>query len=300
MPSKGIFGKAAAGFLGLWLLIEEMPTVKRVLSAITGFDFIYEKANNPGWVGKAVHMALNPPPGTALFVVLVASALIYWSTKPRETRMSIPVVGMLLSVISFAAFGVWYLVRDQVEAAALAAPAPVESTSKASDASPPQWQALVRERKITELNKKLDELTAQSNERWAELTQAALTSNPESFISMKGYNWNIGRWKETAIAIQSVVREALGNGSIDFFDMSKFEAHIPTSLDKGFRERSQRGETTPEHAEFMTGEIRKLFYQKNQMETGVRDARFKLGADLVAAQQIIMTMGLSDDPKAAK
>lgn len=113
MSAKIFFKRVATGLVALWLVVEEMPVIKRTISAITGFDFIYEKANNPGWVGKAIHMALNPPPGTALFVVLGAIALIYWNTKPREIRMSLPVIGMLISVISFAAFGVWYLVKNQ-------------------------------------------------------------------------------------------------------------------------------------------------------------------------------------------
>ena len=52
MSIKGFLKSAAAGGFGLWLLIEEVPVVKRVVGAITGFDFIYEKANNPSWMGR--------------------------------------------------------------------------------------------------------------------------------------------------------------------------------------------------------------------------------------------------------
>jgi hypothetical protein len=90
-----------------------MPvTIKRFISAATGIDFVYEKA---GWFEKALHMALNPPPGTALLVVIVGLVLIYWTTKPREIRMSAPIIGMLACFIGFAGFGIWYLVRNQSE-----------------------------------------------------------------------------------------------------------------------------------------------------------------------------------------
>lgn len=91
MSEKRSFRKIAVGLVSLWLLIEEIPAVKRLLSAVTGFDFIYEKYRDPGWLGEALNMALNPPPGTALLVAVVGMALIYWSTKPREIRMSLPV-----------------------------------------------------------------------------------------------------------------------------------------------------------------------------------------------------------------
>jgi hypothetical protein len=88
-------------------------TLGRAFAFITGFDFFYERAKDPTWLAGAYRIALNPPPGTALLVVIVGLVLIYWTTKPREIRMSFPVLGMLISVICFAGFGVWYLVRHQ-------------------------------------------------------------------------------------------------------------------------------------------------------------------------------------------
>src|SRR5690349_17178058 len=108
MSIKRFFKGAAAGILAFWIVIEEMPAVKRILSTITGIDFIYEKTRDPSWMGSAYHLALNPPPGTAILVVVVSAALIYWTTKPREIRMLWPVLGMLASVICFAVFGVVY------------------------------------------------------------------------------------------------------------------------------------------------------------------------------------------------
>jgi hypothetical protein len=98
---------AATSFV---VVMWDFPIVRRTLGVVSGIDFIYEKAD---WWGKVAHMALNPPPGTALLVVIVGLVLIYWSTKPKETRMSWPVLGMLVSVLCFAGFGVWYLVNNQ-------------------------------------------------------------------------------------------------------------------------------------------------------------------------------------------
>src|SRR5215475_7739370 len=113
MSIKGFFKSAAASILAVWFVVEEMPAVKRVLGAITGIDFVYEKTKDPGWIGAAANMALNPPPGTALLAVIVGVLLIYWTTKPREVRMSAPMIGMLVCAICFAAFGVWYLAKTQ-------------------------------------------------------------------------------------------------------------------------------------------------------------------------------------------
>jgi hypothetical protein len=106
--------QTALGALSVFYLVWEYPWVRRFISAVTGYSFLYGEATDPR-LGEALRMALNPPPGTALLIALVCGALIYWSTKPRETRMSWPVLGMLASVICFAGFGVWYLVINQTE-----------------------------------------------------------------------------------------------------------------------------------------------------------------------------------------
>ena len=77
-------------------------------------------------------MALNPPPGTALVVALVGVALIYWYTKPKAVRMSIPAIGILVCVIGVIGFGVWYLVGAQPEAQS-AANATVYSETQVND-----------------------------------------------------------------------------------------------------------------------------------------------------------------------
>jgi hypothetical protein len=141
MAVKDFIGRTVGAVVALWLVIEEIPAIKRILGVITGFDFIYERANDPSWIGKAVHMALNPPPGTALFVVLAAATLIFWSTKPRESRMSLPFLGMLIAVICFAAFGIWYLVENPTEekkTAAVAVPSPAVSPTPQPTAVPTQ------------------------------------------------------------------------------------------------------------------------------------------------------------------
>jgi hypothetical protein len=109
---KTRLGRAIFGATTFLVLIWEVPWIKRAIGALTGIDFLYEKA---GWFEQAYRMALNPPPGTALLVVIVGLVLIYWNTKPRETRMSLPVLGMLISVISLAGFGIWFLVKNQSE-----------------------------------------------------------------------------------------------------------------------------------------------------------------------------------------
>jgi hypothetical protein len=104
--------QTALGAMSVFYLVWEYPWVRRFIGAVTGFSFLYGEATDPR-VGEALRMALNPPPGSALLIAIVFGALIYWSTKPREIRMSWPVLGMLVSVICFAGFGVWYLVANQ-------------------------------------------------------------------------------------------------------------------------------------------------------------------------------------------
>jgi hypothetical protein len=109
--------KAAAGLAMLGVVLWDVPVVAKAIKwlfgAAAGFDFVYERYRDPSWIGAALQMALNPPPGTALLVTTVCLALIYWSTKPKVVRMSLPVLGMLLSVISLAGFTVWYLAKNQ-------------------------------------------------------------------------------------------------------------------------------------------------------------------------------------------
>lgn len=109
--------KIAVGLASTAIVVWELPVLGRfilkTLGVLTTFDFFYERNRDPTWVGKTLEMALNPPPGTALLVAVVGLVLIYWTTKPRETRMSWPVLGMLASFICLAGFGVWYLVLNQ-------------------------------------------------------------------------------------------------------------------------------------------------------------------------------------------
>lgn len=106
MSLKTKLGRAIFAATSFLLLFWEVPWVKRSIAALTGLDFIYEKTRVPSWLGEAVRVALNPPPGTALLVVIVGLVLIYWNTKSKEARMSLPVLGMLISVISLAGFGI--------------------------------------------------------------------------------------------------------------------------------------------------------------------------------------------------
>ncbi|MEH2502595.1 hypothetical protein V1290_001406 [Bradyrhizobium sp. AZCC 1578] len=105
--------KALLGFAGLGVLLWELPLARKFLATITTFDFFYERSKDPSWVGEVINKMINPPPGTALLVVLVGLVLIYWSTKPRDVKMSLPMIGMLVSAICFAGFGVWHLVKSQ-------------------------------------------------------------------------------------------------------------------------------------------------------------------------------------------
>lgn len=123
----------AVGLVSTAIVVWELPAIGRfllkVIGALTTFDFFYERNKDPTWLGKALALALEPPPGTALLVAVAGLFLIYWSTKPRAIRMSPPVIGMLLSVISFTAFGVWYLVRYQTGAS------PIEKSQSSSAAA---------------------------------------------------------------------------------------------------------------------------------------------------------------------
>jgi hypothetical protein len=107
----------AVGLVSAAVVLWELPAIGRfvlkALGILTTFDFFYERNRDPTWVGKVADMAINPPPGTALLVALVGLVLIYWSTKPREIRMSWPILGMLLSFVALATFGVLYLARQQ-------------------------------------------------------------------------------------------------------------------------------------------------------------------------------------------
>lgn len=152
---------AVLGLGSFAVLFWDVPWIKRVFGAITGFDFIYERSKDPSWIRGALHMALNPPPGTALLVAIVGLVLIYWNTKPRVTRMSPPVIGMLVSVICFAGFGVWYLVNNQSgelghEHIATAPPKPLAEPSvllsgTASAALAPPHQRELTKRTVREL-----------------------------------------------------------------------------------------------------------------------------------------------------
>lgn len=132
MGIKNKLLNAVLGLGSLALLLWEVPWIKRVFAAITGFDFFYERSKDPSWIGGVLQMALNPPPGTALLVVVVLAALFYWSSRPRETRMSAPVIGILASVICFAGFGIWYLVQRQTDGSGRT-PAGSSSASAAVD-----------------------------------------------------------------------------------------------------------------------------------------------------------------------
>jgi hypothetical protein len=115
---RGMLGRAIFGIGSIVLIFWEWQWGRRVLGAVTGFDFLYERAKDPSWIGAVVHAALNPPPGTALLVAFLGLVLIYWGTKAREIRMSWPVLGMLVCVIGFAGFGFWYLSTSRDDVAA--------------------------------------------------------------------------------------------------------------------------------------------------------------------------------------
>ena len=114
---KSRLAKVVVAITSALVVLLEVPSIgkffARLFAVVTGFDFFYERSKDPSWVGKVTSIALNPPPGTALLVAFIGIALIYWTTKPREIRMSPPVIGMLVSVILLAGFSVWYLVRGQ-------------------------------------------------------------------------------------------------------------------------------------------------------------------------------------------
>ena len=134
---KSRLAKIVAAITSALIVLLEVPSVGKLLArafaVVTGFDFFYERSKDPSWVGKASSMALNPPPGTALLVAIVGIALIYWTTKPREVGMSLPVLGMLVSVICLAGFSVWYLVKDQPPEPKQAAAVQETAVAPASD-----------------------------------------------------------------------------------------------------------------------------------------------------------------------
>jgi hypothetical protein len=165
MLFKNRLFKIIAAVVSTAFFLWEVPwvgrTFGRVFAIVTGFDFFYERSRDPSWLGEVYRIAINPPPGTALLVALVGLALIYWTTKPKVIRMSWPVLGMLISVISLAGFGVWFLVRNQLQE-----PGPIQVTAIPTDIAQ-RLDTLESERTslITELEstrKKLAAATHQS------------------------------------------------------------------------------------------------------------------------------------------
>src|SRR4051794_29673228 len=92
---KGVAALATLGFI-LW----EIPSARRIagiaVTAITGFDFVYERYRDPSWLGGLFRTIANPPPGLTLTVIAIAMTLIYWSTKSKDRRMTASALGMVI------------------------------------------------------------------------------------------------------------------------------------------------------------------------------------------------------------
>jgi hypothetical protein len=147
--------QATLGIGGVFLFLWEFPIFRKFLAWATTFDFFYERIRDPSWVGRIVNAMIYPPPGTAIIVALVGLVLIYWSTKPRETRMSPPIIGMLICLIGFAGFGIWYLVRQQSAAPKQVTDLPKPENADQNPANSPLATAWARSVKLDENQKRL-------------------------------------------------------------------------------------------------------------------------------------------------
>jgi hypothetical protein len=197
---------ATAGLFILW----EIPAARRVagviLTAITSFDFIYERLRDPSWIGAVFRMLAHPPPGMTLTVIAIALTLIYWTTKPKDRRMTAPAFGMVLCAIGFAGCLFWLLydrffgasdnvslpptvVTDGRPPPTPAPPAPQSLESPApGDPVPPNEQSAQRQRYTTaEIDSIIGVLSSlrTSLEDWAKArndVQRLMASNPRSRI----------------------------------------------------------------------------------------------------------------------
>lgn len=120
---------ATVGLFVLW----EIPAARRiatiVLTTITGFDFFYERFRDPSWIGALFRMLAHPPAGATLTVMAIGLTLIYWSTRPKQSRMTVPAIGMVICAIAFAGCLFWYLYDRHFGDAANAASPPTQTTA---------------------------------------------------------------------------------------------------------------------------------------------------------------------------
>ncbi|WBU29025.1 hypothetical protein OOZ54_20530 [Rhodopseudomonas palustris] len=137
----GTLGGGALLVVTLW----DIPAIGRFLKwafgAVSGVDFVYERYRDPSWIGGVVRMAINPPPGTTVLIAAIGLILIYWSTRPREIRMSYPVIGMLICAVGFVGFAFWHLVSQATLATSLSPPdEPISESKRAEIIAPFQAQ----------------------------------------------------------------------------------------------------------------------------------------------------------------
>jgi len=145
---------ATVGLFILW----EIPAARRfatvAITAITGFDFVYERYRDPTWIRELVGMLANPPPGLTLTVMAIGLTVIYWSARPKEKRMTVPALGMLLCSIGFVGCGFWYLYNHYYSSPVVEAPNPLQSQLDTA-----QQMLRDRERERDEARSKLFVLT---------------------------------------------------------------------------------------------------------------------------------------------
>jgi hypothetical protein len=177
--------KIAAALLALGVVFWDSSFVARATKWLFGaaatFDFVYERARDPSWLGAVWRMLANPPPGTTLTVLAVALTLFYWSTRPDNQRMSASAIGMVVCAIGFAGCLFWYLFdqygASPVPATAEAAPATTSASAPAAVA-PPIGSVLVATRYYSTKNKeevadRLDTISTSINKTGGTILNAA-------------------------------------------------------------------------------------------------------------------------------
>ena len=54
------------------------------------FDFVFERFQNPSWIGAVMRFLADPPPWLTLLLMIIGLLLIYWDTRGKDRILASP------------------------------------------------------------------------------------------------------------------------------------------------------------------------------------------------------------------
>lgn len=76
-----------------------------------GIDFVVERSGDPGWLAHAFYFLISPPSWFLLLAIAIGFVLVLWprSNNDHRSKMSAPVIGMIIFGVAFVGCFIWWL-----------------------------------------------------------------------------------------------------------------------------------------------------------------------------------------------